>query len=367
MASADKTGSTAIFADLTAHPQISNAGACKEVCFHGGKGDPRDSRPLEEYAAMFPSTADCPEVVTTEACPDYFLQSQHVALKLHLRLPNVRVVIFARDPVQRFLSRLVGNYEHQTHSETCAQLLHDSPFDFAHAVPPQLADERVLAALPSPVAGGAYAAVIEAAWLPVFGHERLLLLPTEWLASDTTMTTTRDEEEDLSVAALQLVARFLRLEPWSRRALDARATVRQRANDAAASSIDQSSHTSHLREALADNTSRWARLYKRKSNSDTWMCSDHHLTQLLDLYEPLNRRHRHQIEQNLQLHANDAAFNTTTRLLQAWPAWLDAKATRPEYDRGQSPHDPAHRDPRRLDFYRRLQTSLFQDARRRRP
>ena len=180
--SADKTGSTGIFMDLvTGHHSISDQVVCKETGFFNsgcgrteqaiGAGNrsctaATQAREADEYKPYF---AACPSLLSGEASPGYFA-SLCAASRIRCTLPRVRLMLFTRDPVARFLSRLVGNFEHNSRSEAWLTFA-------AHISAHSAANGG------DPIVRGRYAHILHTVWSPHFdisgADGSLLVLPSE--------------------------------------------------------------------------------------------------------------------------------------------------------------------------------------------
>jgi hypothetical protein len=247
MCSPAKTGSTAIYADLVANPHIQDGVACKELRFWAAATVGNST--LERYRTQFPP--HCPGMIAGEASPAYFLKP-FAAQRIAQFLPGVRLLVFSRDPVQRFISRLVGNrIALRLRSDlgrlprTCTDLLLASHHGFGLCAkqtgpntdggthPCCLIGARGVAfpvvsdtcnfrewSHATGLSMGLYADVLQALWLPHFElGRRLLVMPSELFLPGN---------ETSAVRAYQRVARFLHLPtPWTQTELATRPSKRQ--------------------------------------------------------------------------------------------------------------------------------------------
>lgn len=191
---AQKAGTTALYAYLRWHPQVTGP-AWKEVSFfdrHYGRGE-------AWYRGQFPSrpwlwltggrTGRRPLV--GEASPSYVLHP-HAPERVHALVPNARLVVLLRNPVDRALS----HYHHEV-------ALGREPLSFEEAL--EREPERVDGELErlgdtryfshawwdfTYLARGRYAEQLER-WLAVFPREQLLVLASERLRREPAATYAR--------------------------------------------------------------------------------------------------------------------------------------------------------------------------------
>ena len=183
---AQKAGTTFLYQELCRHEQVLPA-LTKEIHFF----DDRYRRWKRAYPGFFPATG--PGQITGEASPGYVFHP-HAIERIAADLPDVRLLMTVRDPVRRAFSQ----FQHETRLG-----FEDAP-DFATALdrePERLAGEHErMEADPSYVsfswrhhsyvARGHYLDQIRAVEALV-GPDRLLVLPSEALYSDTTATLRR--------------------------------------------------------------------------------------------------------------------------------------------------------------------------------
>ena len=295
----DKTGTTGIFADLVTHRQIHDRVVCKETRFWSappvGSVTQRSCaadlmekwsrrRLLSMYRRNFPPP--CSGMIAGEASPQYF-SSATAATLIARNMPNVLLLFFSRDPVQRFISRLVGNRYHQPGRlalpTSCAALIREghkgiesctvasrvaSRSEAAGVSGPAAAGQCCIASTSvrslwfdsnSAVGLGMYADTLQALWTPRFElGRRLLVMPSElFLPSNAT----------LAALAYQRVISFLNLRPWAEAELVRRATAMQHVGSAHAST--------YARASLERST-------------EGWLCNQSHIKWLGDLYKPAN-------------------------------------------------------------------------------
>ena len=198
---AQKGGTTSLYHYLTQHPSVAEA-LWKETHFF----DLNYGRGVGWYRTHFPKISGVngsPEKVTItgEASP-YYLFHLHVPARVHTLLPDVRLIVLLRNPVERAYS----HYHHEVSRgyETLS-------FEAAVAQEPQrLAGEEArmrrdpqYLSLPhqrySYLARGLYLEQLER-WLRYFPRERFLILQSEVFYRD-------------SEASLRSVCEFLDLPP----------------------------------------------------------------------------------------------------------------------------------------------------------
>ncbi len=175
---AQKAGTTSLLEYLNEHPEV-GAPATKEVHYF----DHHSERPAAWYRSHFPRRGSCRH--SGEATP-YYLFHPAAPERVRAALPDVRLIVLLRDPVERA-------YSHHNHE----QVLGFEELGFSDALerePERLAGEEArLRADPayrsfshqhhSYVARGLYAAQLER-WLALFPREQLLVLASERLFGD---------------------------------------------------------------------------------------------------------------------------------------------------------------------------------------
>lgn len=184
---AQKCGTTALYAYLRWHPRITGP-AWKEVSYfdrHYGKGERwyRGQFPSRPWLRLTGGRSGRSQHVG-EASPSYVLHP-HAPQRVRALLPDARLVLLLRDPVDRALS----HYNHEV-------ALGREPFSFEEALAqePERTDGE-LARLGDTryfshawwdftyLARGRYAEQLER-WLGVFPREQLLVLASEQLRQD---------------------------------------------------------------------------------------------------------------------------------------------------------------------------------------
>lgn len=191
---AQKAGTTALYAYLRWHPQVTGP-AWKEVSFfdrHYGRGE-------AWYRGQFPSRPwlwltggrSGSRPLVGEASPSYVLHP-HAPDRVHALVPQARLVVLLRNPVDRALS----HYHHEV-------ALGREPLSFEEALEQE--PERVDGELGrlgdtsyfshawwdfTYLARGRYAEQLER-WLAVFPREQLLVLASEQLRRDPAATYAR--------------------------------------------------------------------------------------------------------------------------------------------------------------------------------
>mmetsp|Transcript_25970 Transcript_25970/g.39131 ORF Transcript_25970/g.39131 Transcript_25970/m.39131 type:complete len:352 (-) Transcript_25970:182-1237(-) len=306
--SADKTGSTGIYGDLvTGHRSISNLVACKEtrffhrLCRRLTLYNSSCTADVGEYRRLF---ARCPDLLVGEASPAYYANPCAARL-IRCTLPEVRLMMFCRDPVARFLSRMIGNYEHQTNKSwlTCSEMVAnydaDRP-DVGH-----------------PIDIGRYARILQSIWAPHFdltgADGSFLILPTEWF---------EPSNESLARQSLNYVAAYLGVSPWTSAEFQRRVSRRKHVG---------SDHISHMKLALMDSErsgKEWANLYQNRSGTSNWMCSADDLEWLrltyrddnADLRGLMNISLQNLVKRNPYLANADISPFDLPRLLTRWAA-----------------------------------------------
>ncbi len=101
---AQKGGTTSLYAYLAQHPNVAEA-LTKEVHYF----DYHYSQGLSWYKAHFPLASRMKDKITGEATP-YYLYHPHAASRVQQLLPNAKLIILLRDPVERAYSHYnMGN------------------------------------------------------------------------------------------------------------------------------------------------------------------------------------------------------------------------------------------------------------------
>ena len=101
IAGVTKAGTTSLFTYLAAHSDICGASQ-KETCYFLPIRFGKDIPPIREYAKFFNKCHEQPYFL--EASPGYFLGGKALALKIKELLPEVRIIIILRNPVERCIS-----------------------------------------------------------------------------------------------------------------------------------------------------------------------------------------------------------------------------------------------------------------------
>ena len=312
MVSPDKTGSTAIYADLTHHPRVDDRVACKELRFWNapaGEDTSCHTRPqlsweklLDLYRVGFPPP--CDGLISGEATPRYFM-SAVAAGAIAQSLPRVRLLFFSRDPVMRFLSRLLGNRaslpkyhgvsisQRTANLTTCAGMLLDSRQRLeqcaggARAIARAkltrggccIGGERGLDEN-APLSRGLYADGLRALWLPHFELGRQLLVMPSELFLPTNASAAQ--------LAYQRVFAHLGLEPWT--------------------PADFATRPSAHEHRGSNHTASYAAYLERLGRVPSWGCQSTHLRWLKEFYAPANAA------------LSDMFWQSEAALLRAQPA-----------------------------------------------
>ena len=95
---AQKTGTSSLFHYLSMHPQVINSNK-KEVHYF----DKNFERPLNWYKQFFPFKFIANNYTIGEATPDY-LYHPFVAQRIYNTIPEVKLIIILRNPVERVIS-----------------------------------------------------------------------------------------------------------------------------------------------------------------------------------------------------------------------------------------------------------------------
>jgi hypothetical protein len=190
---AQKAGTTSLFRYLVEHPEVIGP-AEKEVHFFDG----RYERGMRWYRSRFPLRAalerrarDGRRKLTFEASP-YYLAHPFVAARMHEHLPDVKLVVLLRDPVERAWSHYRDNVSRGTESEPFLEALRAE----AERLAPGLAN-IARGIDPGPeyrnygyVERGKYADQLEG-WFAVYPREQFLIVESGDLFEDSAATYTR--------------------------------------------------------------------------------------------------------------------------------------------------------------------------------
>ena len=175
IAGVNKAGTTTLFDALAAHPQVAHS-SVKETCFWLPLryGEPQPG--IETYEEFF---ADAPQrPITMEATPGYFYGGSTIAPELDRALPDVKILIALREPVDRLVSffRFQKSMLHLDADLTMDRYVDDC---LGHS-PERLVADRAL----NPwfgVEGGRYDRYLST-WIDIFG-DRLKIVYFEQLAA----------------------------------------------------------------------------------------------------------------------------------------------------------------------------------------
>ncbi len=100
-----KCGTSSLFAWMAQHPEIHGSTPKEVHYFDGGPSWERDEWPLREpwYRAHFPTRRQVGAGITIESTPRYMLHPE-APERIAERLPNVRLIVLLRNPVERAIS-----------------------------------------------------------------------------------------------------------------------------------------------------------------------------------------------------------------------------------------------------------------------
>lgn len=125
---AQKAGTTSLFRYLVEHPDVIPP-AQKEVHFFDG----RYERGMRWYRSRFPlrsalerGAADGVRKLTFEASP-YYLAHPFVAGRMHEQLPDAKLVVLLRDPIERAWSHYRDNFSRGTETKPFLEALRAEP------------------------------------------------------------------------------------------------------------------------------------------------------------------------------------------------------------------------------------------------
>jgi hypothetical protein len=187
---AQKSGTTSLYSYLTAHPSIVGA-ATKEVHYF----DLNYRRGVDWYRSNFPPRRRLERLtsrlgtraLTGEASP-YYLFHPHVPLRMSELVPDARLIVLLRDPVERAISH--HNHEVQDGFETLplAEAIEAEERRLPRSPDVLARDEPSSAAFShlhhSYLSRGRYAEQLEA-WFALYSRERFLIMDSHELFVDT--------------------------------------------------------------------------------------------------------------------------------------------------------------------------------------
>ncbi|HEY7105814.1 MAG TPA: sulfotransferase [Acidimicrobiia bacterium] len=201
---AQRAGTTSLYSWLTSHRDVLPA---REKELHFFDQDPA-SRPIDRYREQFPlqatrrvlQTTRRRPVVTGEATP-YYLFHPLVPARVHRHLPDVKLIVLLRDPVERAVSNYWFEYNYGTETLTLERALAAEEERIRPDLDRTARGEEPTGALQSfsYVARGLYAEQLRR-WTELFDRSQLLVLQFEQLASTP-------------AAALDDALRFLGVDP----------------------------------------------------------------------------------------------------------------------------------------------------------
>ncbi|MCC5897965.1 MAG: tetratricopeptide repeat protein [Phormidium sp. BM_Day4_Bin.17] len=162
---AQKAGTSSLYAYMAQHPDIVPA-LRKEVEFWSWKF----YRGLDWYFAHFPQIPEGSHLQTGEACPGY-LDFHETAERLREALPNIKLIVLLRNPVDRAIS----HYHHWVRRNQ-----ESLPFEEAIEAKIQEIEEkgRVWRIHSNYIARGVYVEFLKH-WFSVFPREQFLILKSE--------------------------------------------------------------------------------------------------------------------------------------------------------------------------------------------
>lgn len=171
---AQKSGTTSLYANLVQHPQIVTAKK-KEIHFFDNKYE----RGMDWYASRFPPVGRFEGLITGEATPRY-LFLPHVPQRVRRDLPDVKLIVILRNPVDRAYSHYYHNFRKNRLQGSFEDALQQSE-DFEK----QRSGNSSMAfwsgdrcSFDSYLARGMYAEQLER-WFEFFPRERFLILKSD--------------------------------------------------------------------------------------------------------------------------------------------------------------------------------------------
>lgn len=131
IAGVTKAGTTSLFRYLSRHPQVCSS-RVKETCHFLPLRYNEEPRPFSDYLRHF---AHCNSGnLIAESTPGYFNGADAVASEINRCLPDVKIILLLRDPVDRFFShfhymKFLQKIDHELSAESylsvCAELTYE--------------------------------------------------------------------------------------------------------------------------------------------------------------------------------------------------------------------------------------------------
>jgi hypothetical protein len=205
---AQKAGTSSLFSYLVDHPDV--RGPYRKEVHYFDNGFHRGERWYRAFFPLAPGTGNGRQVLTGEATP-YYLFHPHVPARAHALLPDAKLVVLLRNPVDRAYSQ----YEHSRRAGLETRGFEEAVEHEFRELP---AEEERMSENPgyrsefhqhrAYVARGRYVEQLER-WSRFYPRERMLLMRAEDLFSDPR-------------AVYERTLRFLGLAEYSLAAFDAR-------------------------------------------------------------------------------------------------------------------------------------------------
>jgi len=101
IAGVNKAGTTSLFSYLTQHPLVGGS-SIKEACYFLPVRYGKKVSPIAEYQALFHDSQPCSVIM--EATPGYFYGGKLLANEINNTLPDTKVIVLLRNPVDRLIS-----------------------------------------------------------------------------------------------------------------------------------------------------------------------------------------------------------------------------------------------------------------------
>lgn len=176
IAGVNKAGTTSLFVSLSEHPYVTPS-AVKETRYFLPARYGKRVAPVDVYQSYFEDSEHC--LARLEATPSYFYGGEPLARLIDETLPNARIIVVLREPV----ARAISFFQYQ---KTRLRIPPDLPIEDYLSQIDTLSDldfldpanERYFA-----IGGSRYADFL-AAWLEVFGPDRLLILDFDELTNE---------------------------------------------------------------------------------------------------------------------------------------------------------------------------------------
>ncbi|MGD1713242.1 sulfotransferase domain-containing protein [Dapis sp. BLCC M172] len=178
---AQKCGTTSLYNYMIEHPQILPA-SMKELHFFNWRSKQEDTKTVDWYLSQFPTIPHGKNLITGEATPDYLIDP-HTPQRMFNLLPDVKLIVLLRNPIDRAVS-------HYHHNRGISKKREPLPFRKAIEKEPErlniekeklISDENYRSLFHrnySYLERGIYIEQLEN-WMSIFPREQFLIIKSE--------------------------------------------------------------------------------------------------------------------------------------------------------------------------------------------